>query len=404
MPITAIAAGLAAFSMAGAPPFFGFIGKESLYEATLHAPTASTWLSLVAFLASVAFVVVGAMIAYRPFFGARKETPKQPHEAPWTMWIGPVVLSIMGLIFGLLPAPIGHALVGPAASSVMGEAVEIHLGLWHGVTTALGLSILTLLSGAALYAGLRLYLRLTSRAEPMMHWGPSRWYEIVLESVLAFGRLQTRVIQNGYLRVYILVTVSVTAMLTWPVLLSSGAIRFPGDWTEIGVHESGLALILVLGVIGTLVSRSRLGAIAALGIVGYGVGLLYVMFRAPDLAMTQFIVETLNVLLFMLAFYHLPSYEFISKTSTRLRDALIAISVGSLMTCLVLAATSTDFHPSISNYFIEHSEIDAHGRNIVNVILVDFRGFDTMGEITVLAVAGVGAYALIKLREGAREN
>jgi multicomponent Na+:H+ antiporter subunit A len=122
------------------------------------------------------------------------------------------------------------------------------------------------------------------------------------------------------------------------------------------------------------------------------------LYGAPDLAMTQILVETLTVLLFVLAFYHLPNMHRTSSRAVRLRDAVIALLVGGLMTLLVLAATATPPTSRLAPYFVEHSKPDAHGSNIVNVILVDFRGLDTMGEITVLAVAAIGVYALLRLR------
>jgi multicomponent Na+:H+ antiporter subunit A len=128
------------------------------------------------------------------------------------------------------------------------------------------------------------------------------------------------------------------------------------------------------------------------------VALIFVLYGAPDLAMTQFLIETLTVILFVLVFYHLPREPETTRTPARLRDAIVAISTGCLMTALVLVAAEAQLHPSISHYYSDNSVTAAHGRNVVNVILVDYRGLDTLGEITVLAVAAVGVYALMKLR------
>jgi multicomponent Na+:H+ antiporter subunit A len=142
--------------------------------------------------------------------------------------------------------------------------------------------------------------------------------------------------------------------------------------------------------------QSRLAAVALLGVVGYGVSLIYILYGAPDLAMTQVLIESLTVILFVLAFYHLPQFTHLSPRSTRVRDVLIALLTGGLMTALVMSATGVLFYPSISDYFVENSLPLGHGRNIVNVILVDFRAFDTMGEITVLGIAAIGVYILLK--------
>jgi multicomponent Na+:H+ antiporter subunit A len=146
-----------------------------------------------------------------------------------------------------------------------------------------------------------------------------------------------------------------------------------------------------------LVRRSRqrfpghgLGAVAALGAAGYGVALIYLLFGAPDLAMTQFLIESLTVILFVLAFYHLPHFAQLTPRRSRLRDLLVALLAGGLMTALVLSAVGVQLYPSIADYFVENALPLAHGRNIVNVILVDFRGIDTLGEITVLGIAATG--------------
>jgi multicomponent Na+:H+ antiporter subunit A len=145
------------------------------------------------------------------------------------------------------------------------------------------------------------------------------------------------------------------------------------------------------------VVQSRLAAVASLGVVGYGVSLIYILYGAPDLAMTQFLIESLTVILFVLAFYHLPQFTQLSSKGSRVRDILIALFVGGLMTALVLSATGVLFYPSISDFFVKNALPLGHGRNIVNVILVDFRAFDTMGEITVLGIAAIGVYVLLKL-------
>ncbi|MBM4461434.1 MAG: DUF4040 domain-containing protein, partial [Chloroflexi bacterium] len=142
----------------------------------------------------------------------------------------------------------------------------------------------------------------------------------------------------------------------------------------------------------------RLTAVAALGVVGYGVALIYTLFGAPDLAMTQFAIETLTVFLFVLVLYRLPRFANFSGRRARIRDALVALTAGGLMTALVLVATAVPLTSRLSPFFAENAVPLARGRNIDNVILVDFRGLDTLGEITVLAVAAIGVYALLKLR------
>jgi multicomponent Na+:H+ antiporter subunit A len=212
---------------------------------------------------------------------------------------------------------------------------------------------------------------------------------------LALG--QTRLLQSGYLRYYLMITVAATAGLTGYALVGRRGLTVALDWSDLRFYEAGLAVLILLAAMAAILLKSRLAAIAALGVVGYGVALVFVLFGAPDLAMTQFLVETLTVILFVLVFYHLPESRTVSDGAARWRDAALAATAGAVMTALVLVGTPENY-PSISAYFVENSVPRGHGRNVVNVILVDFRGLDTLGEITVLAVAAVGVYALLKLR------
>ena len=141
-----------------------------------------------------------------------------------------------------------------------------------------------------------------------------------------------------------------------------------------------------------------------MGLVGYGMAMLFTFFGAPDLAMTQLVIETLTVILLALAFYHLPQFRHGSSRRTRGTDLAIAVGGGVVVMLLVLAALDVQTPTAVSDYYLEHSYKHAHGRNVVNVILVDFRALDTLGEITVLTIAALGASALLKLRPGKEED
>jgi multicomponent Na+:H+ antiporter subunit A len=159
-----------------------------------------------------------------------------------------------------------------------------------------------------------------------------------------------------------------------------------------------VALLTLAGAIATVRARYRLTGVAALGVTGLGIALIFVMFGAPDLAITQVMVETLTVILFILVFYHLPPFVPRSTRRQRFRDLAISIVAGLVMALAVLATASIHLEPVLTDFFARQSLAAAYGRNIVNVILVDFRALDTLGEITVLAVAGFGVYALIRLK------
>lgn len=400
MPLTALAAVGAALSMAGVPPLFGFIAKELSYEATLHAP-AARWVTAVAVSANVLLVAAAGLIGIRPFLGKALPTLQHAHEAPASLLLGPLVLTGLSIAFGLTPAWGAEWLVSAASSSVLGRPGSIHLALWHGLTPALALSAVTLVGGVGVYAARGLLRQVAPRWAVAAGWGPAGWYALALNGLNSLALGQTRLLQSGYLRYYLMITVATTIGLVGYALVGRGTLALAFDVSDVRFYEVGLAVLILLAVMAAVVVRSRLAAIAALGVVGYSVALVYVLFGAPDLAMTQFLVETLTVILFVLVFYHLPVYRAVSEKASRWRDAALAVAAGALMTTLVLVGTPENY-PPISTYFEEHSVSQGHGRNIVNVILVDFRELDTLGEITVLAVAAVGVYALLKLRR--REN
>jgi multicomponent Na+:H+ antiporter subunit A len=170
------------------------------------------------------------------------------------------------------------------------------------------------------------------------------------------------------------------------------------------IHEVGVVILLLASALVAVRSRNRMSAIVALGVVGLGVTLVFALFSAPDLAMTQIMVETLMVLLFVLVFYHLPQFARLSSRYERIRDLVVSVAFGALMTLFVLAASSNDMDLPLAEYFAAHSYTEGYGRNVVNVILVDFRALDTLGEITVLVAAGIGVVAMLGLKPERRRG
>lgn len=398
MPVTAGVAVLAAISLAGVGPVLSFIGKELLLEAVLESTELAYLLVPATVVSGGIFVAVAGIVAIRPFFGTAVQTPKKAHEAPPSMWSGPLVLALMGLIIGLYPTFIAESLVAPTVASILGHPEPVHLYLWHGPNLALALSGLSLLTGAGLYVSWRVLRRGSPLIALVSRIGPAQWYMAALTGLNAVAAAQTRLLQNGYLRFYLMV-VSVTAvgLIGWSMVRWSGP-NIPVVWSEIRPYEVILVGVILVAAIVAINSMSRLFTIVSLGVVGYGVALIFLLYGAPDLAMTQILIETLTVILFVLVLQYLPRFATHSSKSTRARDAIVAIAIGLLMGGQVLVATTTQFEAVVSNYFAEYSYTEAHGRNIVNVILVDFRALDTLGEITVLALAALGVYGLLKIR------
>jgi multicomponent Na+:H+ antiporter subunit A len=268
----------------------------------------------------------------------------------------------------------------------------------------LALSVLTTLGGVAVFLSRHALGDLASRIRFAGPWGPENWYGQILAGLNATARGQTAVLQNGYLRYYLLTVMSATVLAVGVPLAGRHDFVLAPRWSDFRFYELALALLILLATAMAIFTSSRLGAVTALGVVGYSIALLFILFGAPDVAMTQFLIETLMVILFVSVFYFLPRYTVMSSTLARWRDAVVALFAGALMTALTLVATSVQFHQPIADFFAQQSVPLAHGRNIVNVILVDFRGFDTLGEITVLSVAGVGVYALLKLKGSKAES
>ena len=399
MKLTAVGAGLAALSMAGIPPLFGFISKELSYEVGLEF---GPWIIAAVIFAGLSFVFVAMAAGVGPFWRAQKQTPKSPHEVPVSMWMGILTLAGLSLLFGMFPTLISAPLINPAASAAIGEPTDAALALWHGVNPAFLLSIATVAVGVALFAARNLLRSgLSYLAWP---WGPSFLYDRALTGLDVLARGLTRLLQSGYLRYYIMTLVLVaTGLVGWTLFTRDGW-NFPEGTIDIRFYELALGVLILGAALVATTVQSRLAAVAALGVVGYGVSLIYILYRAPDLAMTQFLIESLTVILFVLAFYHLPPFTHLSSRRSRIRDVSIALLVGGLMTALVLSATGILYYPSISDYFVENALPLGHGRNIVNVILVDFRAFDTMGEITVLGIAAIGVYVLLKLSIDSKNN
>lgn len=399
MPITAICAAVAAISMAGIAPMLGFIGKELVYEASLTSEIWSVALITIAVLANVAVVASSAIVAIRPFYGEEKETPKHAHEAPVSMWLGPAFLGFFGLLFGVLPFLIDKTLFTPTATSIAGIPMEVSLSLWHGINLPLILSIITLLLGLLVFwkwDAFRDGKAMQGFADGFAR-APITGYEKTITGMLGLADIQTRLFQSGYLHYYMITLVVITILGASSTFFLKHSLMMPDTLGEVRFYEVVVVITMIAGAVAAALARTALIAITSLGMMGFSIALLFVFFSAPDLAITQFLIETLTVILVALVLVHLPKPSLNLNFSHKVRDIVIAAAAGTMVTVLMLGVLMVDFNTTLTDYFAETSYVLAHGKNIVNVILVDYRGVDTMGEITVLAVAGFGIYALVKL-------
>ncbi len=394
MPITAGVAMLGALSMAGLPPFIGFAAKELVYETGLEL--SGSWiLVVIALVANVSMVVVAAIVAIRCFYGDLSSTPKAAHDPGIAMLAGPVVLAALGLLFGAMPWLISDSLIVPAASATAGAPLDYYLTLWHGFTPMLALSVLTLALGVVTYRrwdGLRLRLAAIDNID---RWGPDQAYDRLMSGLQRLAAWQTRLIQTGSMRVYVGRTLLTVAAAGGITLVTRGGLELP-SFADSLVPEIAIAVILAVAALAIVRARNFVAGIVAAGMVGFAVALLFLFQGAPDLAFTQFSVEALAIVIMLAIVGRMPfrEQEYRSKPQ-RTRDRWIAASIGLVASLLMLSVLAQPFDDRLSVFFRETAVPEAHGRNLVNVILVDFRAIDTLGEIVVLGLAAIAAAAVL---------
>jgi multicomponent K+:H+ antiporter subunit A len=400
MPHTAMLAMVASLAMAGVPLLNGFLSKEMFFGETLqqdHLGSFSWLVPAIATVAGVFSVAYSLRFIHDVFFnGEPVNLPKfPPHEPPRYMKIPVEILVFLCLLVGMLPAySVAPLLAVAAAASVNGPLPEYSLAIWHGFNLPLLMSFVATLGGIGLYVMRR----------PLFHWyaglpdvNASEVFELLMRKLVGLARRVTDFLENGSLQRYLalmllsaIVLVSVT-LESLPAVAGSIAPTLPDPVTALGL------LILAIAAVATVVfHRQRLIALLTLSVVGLMVALVFARFSAPDLALTQLAVEVVTIVLLMLALYFLPATTPAESSSLRiLRDLLLAGGFGGLVAFLVYAVLTRPYQ-SISGFFLENSVSGGGGSNVVNVILVDFRGFDTLGEITVLAIAGAGIYAMLR--------
>jgi multicomponent K+:H+ antiporter subunit A len=399
MPHTAALAMVASAAMAGVPLLNGFLSKEMFFAETLHANllgSAGWILPVAATLAGVFSVAYSARFIHDVFFnGQPRDLPKYPpHEPPRFMKIPVEILVALCLLVGILPALTVGPLLAVAAASVVGQDLPPYsLGLWHGFNTPLLMSVVALGGGLALY-GMR--LRLFALHEAMALRPDAAAMFRAAEGFLSrVAGDAPRLLDTGSLQrsAGLLLAAAAAAMLA-PLAPGVAGVQISGTPVD-PLSLIGVTLLLAAGLLTVLWHRHPLKAVIALSVVGLLVSLAFVRFSAPDLALTQLSVEVVTIMLLLLALFFLPQRcAPESSPWRRARDLALSLATG----CGVgLAAWGmlTGPHASISGFFMDQSLPGGGGKNVVNVILVDFRGFDTLGEITVLAVAAIGIFALL---------
>jgi multicomponent K+:H+ antiporter subunit A len=397
MPITAVMGTLAAAAMAGLPPLNGFISKEMMLEEATHTTFAGvTWLLPVAVTSASVFSVAYSFryIAHVFFGKPRTDYPRQPHDPPFALGFPPAILLVLVIAIGLMPESMVGSIVRIASQAILGTAPpKFHLALWHGPSQALVMSaiafavaILIMLTHSWLYS--------ISRHIPspdgkgIFDWtidrlsGLSRWVSIDLH--------------NGSLRRYLFLIIAAT--------LLAGAYAFQIYGFDVGTRPLlpvgsvvFVGWLLLVGACSLVVlhHRQRLLALVLINVIGLILSLLFVYLSAPDLALTQIAVEVVTMIFMLLALYFLPQQSLLEQSrAIRSGNAVLAILVGLGAGILTWATTTRNF-TSLSEYYWTQAIPGSGGANVVNVILVDFRGFDTFGEIMVLGISALIVFALL---------
>lgn len=414
MPITFSIALVGAFSMAGLPPFSGFLSKEMFFTSVLNIRNfdisgSGFWMQIfpvIAWIASVFTFVYSMILVFKTFGGKLRQDKldKTPHEAPLGLLLPPVILVSLAVVFAFIPDGVSASLIEPAMAAIHagllapGEGFGVSIHFWHGWTPEIFMTLGVVAAGMLLYKGytrLRVLDREASGRDTL-----NRMYDTSLQLLERGSRRLTDAYMTGSNRHYLLYIFSFFTVGLLAVLFREPGIHFGmKQYAPLSFYETAVVAVMLLAAFAVPFAKSRVDAILFTGGVGYMVTLLFVIFRAPDLALTQMIIETVSVILFLLCFRYLPKLKKQKEPLRfKLPNLVIALGAGITMTLIALAAMGTSPFESISGYFLKESYRLAGGKNVVNVILVDFRGFDTLFEIMVLGIASLAIYGLIHLR------
>jgi multicomponent Na+:H+ antiporter subunit A len=391
LPMTAIAGTLAALSMAGLPPLLGFITKEEALAALLKGVAGSTWLGDVGLalvvLASVGTVAYSARYVTETFFGPVRSAP---HRAPVGFELPALLLAVAGLILGLLSSRL-TPLLDVVGRQLGGASPGVKLALWHGLTVPLGLSALIVTLGLLVLRARSSIDRLATR---LPRPSGEKAFDHSFAATLSLGTTVRRTATSHSLASYLLPAIAVLLVMLARGLrdgVTAGEVpsSTPLDWAVI--------VLLAGAILGVVQARSRIAAVAALGLAGFLVAGWFVLHGAPDLALTQLLVESLTVALVIVVFRRLPVTFSRGGWPRRRGAAVIAAAVGVGVGALTWLTVGRNGRSDIGSRFLDEAQPITGGDNVVNTILVDFRALDTLGEIGVLVISALGIYALVRL-------
>lgn len=417
MPISFTIALIGSFSMAGLPPFNGFLSKEMFFQAVVSVSQSGIFslhvskllFPVVAWVASVFTFIYCMIIVFKTFLGPYQpeKLDHEAHEAPAGMLISPIILAVLVVGIFFFPNVLGDYLLRPAMASIL-PSIELEgmiepISAWHGFNPALWMTLGVIAVGTLMYLSIRRWKGIYSLLPE--NWTLDNLYNNSLIQMEKISNRITSFYMTGYLRSYSIYIFLFFIAAVGGTLLFTGAYAFDfaGD-APISVYEIVLVLVMVAAALAIPLAKSRVNAVLLNGALGYSMALFFVVFRAPDLALTQLVVETVSTALFLLCFYFLPKWKKEeTPRRTKRTNLFISIAVGIIFVLVALSVRGGKLFDTISGYFENAYEL-AGGKNIVNAILGDFRAFDTMLEVIVLFIGGLSVYTLIKLKSTKEEQ
>ncbi|PWS53793.1 monovalent cation/H+ antiporter subunit A [Pseudoalteromonas sp. meg-B1] len=398
LPYTATLAMVAAAAMAGVPLLNGFLSKEMFFAETLHQQVLGSMSWLIPVLATVAgalSVAYSSRFIHDVFFnGEPIDLPRTPHEAPRYMRVPIEILVVLCILVGIFPHFVVDGILSAASLAVLGQAMpEYKLTIWHGFNLPLLMSGMAVIGGLFIYVNRKYLFQFQASLPP---FNAKKIFERFLAVVVNWCQNKIQSTENGSLQRYVFIMLGVVLLASgWPLFeMKQLAGSVPN--TPVDIQNAIGAGLLIIGAIATVIwHRIRMVSLLMLSIVGLMVSVAFTRFSAPDLALTQLTVEVATIILLMLALFFLPQSTPRESSSLRiLRDVVISSTVGIIIASICYALLTRPLD-SISEFFIANAKTGGGGTNVVNVILVDFRGFDTLGEITVLGIAALGIFKLL---------
>lgn len=396
MPTLAVAGVLAALSSAGIPLTFGFVGKELIYEATWHHEWGMWGLTMLAVVSNILLSYSGYLAGIRPFTGTL-DGSLEVRKPGTALWLAPLILGAGGVIVGISPA-FANGLAEAAVAAISDVKSPVSLSLWHGFNEVFIASMLTVIVGVALFLVLKPSEVRLSRIARAEFLSPHQLFNQTAALLKRVAVSYTSYMHNGFLRSYITKIVFFSVcLLAYYMIRNVEVLALPNSLTTVSVYEAIIFVIMFSSVLIILFSDSRLLAVIAMSMVGFCICLFFVYYGAPDLAMTQFSIDTLTTVLFVMVLLKLPPYLKMKDRSAQIRDGLLAAAFGTLVSLIALQVLAEPTSKDVSQFYAENAYLLAKGKNVVNVILVDFRGYDTLVEITVLTIAAIGVYSMLKI-------